>query len=69
MQRSGGTKRNEMKLYYGYGSPTERRKRLCEDEGEEAGGKAACFQAALPPADERTVEWREERPTGTAERN
>lgn len=31
-----GTKQNGMKLYYNYGSPTERRKRVCEDEGEEA---------------------------------
>lgn len=58
-----------MKRYCGYGSPTERRKCACEDEGEEAGGKAAFFQAAFSTAAERTVEWRKERPTGTAERN
>jgi len=58
-----------MKLYYGYGSPTERRKRVCEDEEEEAVSKASATADALLTADDRTTKWREERPTGVAERN
>lgn len=53
----------------GCNSPDERRKSACEDEGEEAKIKAAYFQAAFMVADDRTVERREARPTGTAERN
>jgi hypothetical protein len=37
-----------MQLYYGYGSPTERRKSACEDEERNSAKKiAACFQAAV----------------------
>ena len=60
-----------MKLYCGCNSPDERRKRACEDEGEEAKIKAAYFQAAFMVADDRTVERSPAfcGTTGTAERN
>ena len=41
MQCSGGTERNGMKRYCGYGSPTERRKRPCEDEERDGAIKIA----------------------------
>jgi hypothetical protein len=58
-----------MKRYIGCISPTERRKRACEDWECRQQKKSFSFSSGSIFGGKWSVEWRAEQPTGTAQRN